>query len=183
MRSGYTRGAAASPPRQVGPCNCASRRIRTLDGPPRAQQALGVRNQGVQSCGEVHSGGAQRAHLESLCGPSTPHQATLLRAQTHQSPTRATACTASARRAQPGSAELRRGAARRAEGAARSGHTLKALKATAGQARHAMPRHCTRGRLRGHCMHSKRSGDPRHWGQSTCLFPTSLLKFAKQPET
>ena len=86
MRSGYTRGAAASPPRQVGPCNCASRRIRTLDGPPRAQQALGVRNQGVQSCGEVYSGGAQRAHLESLCGPSTPHQATPLRAQTHQSP-------------------------------------------------------------------------------------------------
>ena len=45
-----------------------------------------MRNQGVQSCGEVHSGGAQRAHLESLCGPSTPHQATQLRAQTHQSP-------------------------------------------------------------------------------------------------
>ena len=62
--------------------------------------------------------GAQRAHLEGRCGPTTPHQATPLHMQTHQSPTPANTCTASARRAQPGSAALRRGAAQGTVGVA-----------------------------------------------------------------
>ena len=93
--------------------------------------------------GTVGVAGAQRAHLEGRCGPTTPHQATPLHMQTHQSPTQANTCTASARRAQPGRAELRRGAVQ--GGLARSGHTLKA---TAGQARCARPRHCTRRNIR-----------------------------------
>ena len=62
--------------------------------------------------------GAQRAHLEGRCGPTTPHQATPLHTHTHQSPTQANACTASARRAKPGRAALRRGAAQGTVGVA-----------------------------------------------------------------
>ena len=91
----------------------------------------------------VGGAGAQRAHLESRCGPTTPHQATPLHMQTHQSPTQANTRTASARRAQPGRAELRRGAAQGA--LARSGHTLKAA---AGQPRHTRPHHCACRRIR-----------------------------------
>jgi len=131
--------AAFAPPLFVSTRNIYVPHLRPTPRAP-AHSALGNRPHRPLGAGGA---GAQRTHLEGHCGPTTPLQATPLRTQTHQSPTRANACTASARRAQPGSAELRRGAVQGA--LARSGHTLKAA---AGQARNTRPGHCAHRRIR-----------------------------------
>jgi len=59
-RSGHTLKAIAGQPHRFRPRHCARRRIRAPHEQMRAQQALGVRNQGVQSCGEAPCRGRWR---------------------------------------------------------------------------------------------------------------------------
>ena len=58
---GHTFKAAAGKPSHTRPRHCTHTRIKAPHGPTRAQKARGVRNQGMQSCGDAPCRGRWRA--------------------------------------------------------------------------------------------------------------------------